>query len=151
MKRIRDFLKSHREPISYLFWGVMTTIVSWGTYSLFVTVTKSVIIANVLSWICAILFAFVTNKLWVFRSMSWSPDTVLTELWTFVAARIATGFLEIAGVPFLINIGMNQRILGIEGMVAKVFVSVVVVILNYVLSKLLVFRNDGVSEKINSK
>lgn len=147
MKQIREFLQAHREIISYLFWGVMTTVVSWGTYSLFVLLLKSVGIANALSWVCAVLFAFVTNKLWVFQSSGWSLPVVLPEIWKFFASRIATGVLEIVGVPFLVGIGINQRILGIEGMFAKVLVSVIVIILNYVLSKLLVFRKQSSSSR----
>ena len=140
MKRIKDFLLSHREIISYLFWGGMTTIVSWGSYSLFVLILKSVTVSNILSWICAVLFAFITNKIWVFRSRIWSLTVVLPEFWKFIAYRLATGALEIIGVPFLVKIGLNQQIFGIDGIVAKVLVSVAVVILNYVSSKLSVFK-----------
>ena len=140
MKRFRAFLREYYEVISYLFWGGMTTLVSWGTYSLFVTIIKSVTTANVLSWICAVLFAFVTNKLWVFRSKKWSPSVVLPEFWKFTASRLATGVLEILGVPLLVKIGLNQQILGIDGMLAKVVVSIAIVILNYLISKLLVFK-----------
>lgn len=143
MKRIRTLIQTHQEIVSYLFWGIMTTVVSWGTYSLFVTGIKSVAIANILSWICAVLFAFITNKLWVFCSKGWSLSTVLPEFWKFIAARLATGALEIIGVPTLVKFGMNQRLFGIEGMVAKVVVSVIVVVLNYALSKLLVFKNKN--------
>lgn len=140
--KIKTIVYKYQKILSYLFWGVMTTLVSWGTYSLFVTILRSVTIANVLSWICAVLFAFITNKLWVFQSRTWSLSVVLPEFWKFIAARLATGLLEMVGVPLLVKIGLNQRILGIEGMAAKIVVSVGVVILNYVLSKLLVFKNE---------
>jgi len=130
----------HQAIVSYLFWGVMTTLVSWGTYSLFVTVVRSVFIANVLSWICAVLFAFITNKLWVFQSKEWTFSVILPELWKFAAARLATGLLEIAGVPLLVCVGLDQRIVGIEGMTAKILISIVIVILNYVLSNFFVFK-----------
>jgi putative flippase GtrA len=145
-KKMRRLLKmkysidKHKEIISYLFWGVMTTIVSWGTYSLFVTAMQSVSAANILSWICAVLFAFITNKRWVFQSREWALHIMIPELLKFMAARLATGLLEIVGVPLLVYMGLNQRIAGIEGMAAKVFVSIIVTVLNYVLSKILVFR-----------
>jgi putative flippase GtrA len=140
LSKIKYFLNKYKEIIAYLFWGGMTTLVSWGTYSLFVTVLQSISVANILSWICAVLFAFVTNKLWVFQSKEWAFRLVMPELLKFVSARLATGLLEIVGVPLLVYMGLNQRIAGIEGMAAKVLVSVIVVILNYVFSKLLVFR-----------
>ncbi len=133
----------------YLIFGVLTTVVSWGSYALFeillglfisdVIVLSSV--ANVISWIIAVLFAFVTNKLWVFESKSWKGSVLVKELGSFVGSRLLTGVLEWFGVPLLMLIGLDQPILGIEGMLAKVLISVIVVILNYVLSKLLVFRN----------
>ena len=148
MKTIISLYKKHKEIIDYLFWGVMTTLVSWGTYAVFslafgmlsenaVLVTGA---ANVLSIACAIAFAYVTNKLWVFGSKSWSRAVVLPELAKFLSARLVTAVVETAGVPALVALGMNGTIFGIEGMIAKAIVSVVVVILNYVFSKLFVFK-----------
>ena len=136
---------TYQEAIDYLFWGGMTTVVSWGSYSLFVLLLQGldsvVFWANVLSWVCAVLFAFITNKLWVFQSKSWAADILFPELTKFLSSRVATGVFELIAVPSLVSIGLNQTILGIDGMVSKVLVSVVVVILNYILSKLFVFKN----------
>lgn len=65
----------------------------------------------------------------------------IPEFGKFFSARAATGIMEIAAVPFLVGIGLNQTIFGIEGMVAKVLVSVLVVLLNYVFGKLFVFKH----------
>lgn len=136
---------AYQEAIDYLFWGGMTTVVSWGSYSLFVLLLQDldsvVFWANVLSWVCAVLFAFITNKLWVFQSKSWAADILFPELTKFLSSRIATGVFEMIAVPALVAFGLNQTIFGIDGMVSKVLVSVVVVILNYLLSKLFVFKN----------
>lgn len=155
MKKLTQLLKQYREIISYLFWGVMTTVISWVTYSIFTlmlsdvehTITLGslqfsvmVLLSNILSWICAVVFAFITNKLWVFESKSWKSNVWLSEFWKFLSARIVTGVMEIIAVPLLLGIGLNQTILGIEGMVAKVIVSVLVVLLNYVFSKLFIFK-----------
>lgn len=141
--------RSHKQPIDYLFWGGMTTLVSWGSYSLFVLSLQSqalsdsalVFWANCGSWVCAVLFAFVTNKLWVFNSKSWAGQVVLGEFTKFTSSRLVTGAFEMIAVPGLVALGLNQSILGIEGMVSKVLVSVIVVILNYIASKLFVFKN----------
>lgn len=133
----------------YLIFGVLTTVVSWGSYALFeillgTFITNTIVlsaVANVLSWIVAVLFAYITNKLWVFESKSFKGNVIFKELATFVGSRLATGVLEWVGVPLLMVIGLNQSILGIEGMVAKIVISVVVVILNYILSKLFVFKD----------
>lgn len=148
-------MEKYREVIAYIFWGGMTTAVSWGSYSLFALLLKQyrstfcilgmefsavVFVANVLSWVCAVSFAFIANKMWVFNSRCWKCAVVLPELGKFVAARLATGVIEIAGVPLLVSRGLDQTVFGIEGIAAKVVVSALVLVLNYVFSKLLIFR-----------
>ena len=139
-KFICKIYEAYKEAIDYLFWGGMTTVVSWGSYSLFVLLGTGVFWGNVGSWVCAVTFAFVTNKLWVFQSKSWSGTVVFPELGKFLSSRVATGVFEMVAVPALVAIGLNQTIFGIDGMVSKVVVSVAVIVLNYVLSKLFVFK-----------
>lgn len=158
MEKITALIKKYQEIISYLFWGGMTTIVSWGSYSLFAVLFKNqinmielfgmemsvvVLVSNILSWVCAFLFAFVANKLWVFKSKSWKAEVCLPEFGKFFSARALTGVMEIVLVPLMVSLGLDQTIFGIEGMVAKVIVSVAVVILNYVFSKLFIFKSKS--------
>lgn len=129
------------EVVRYLVMGVLTTLVSWGSYALFAKACGwSITLSNILSWILAVAFAYLTNKVWVFHSCSWKIGFVIREAALFVSARLLTGVIEMAGVPLLVKLGMDRKILGVKGMAAKVAVSVLVVILNYVLSKLLIFR-----------
>lgn len=145
----RMFIK-HKEIIMYLVFGVLTTVVSWGSYAVFESVFKKAIVdvnvlvavANVLSWVTAVLFAYITNKLFVFESKSFKPTILFKELGLFVGSRLISGAVEWVGVPLLVWLGLNQTIFGVEGMVAKVLVSVIVVILNYILSKLIVFKKE---------
>ena len=138
----------NREVFMYLVFGVLTTVVSWASYALFVRIFEKlfdnndvqVAVANVLSWVAAVLFAFVTNKLWVFDSKSRKGDVVIKELGSFIAARLATGCIEWFGVPLLVKLGMDQELFGTKGMLAKIIASVLVVILNYFFSKLLIFK-----------
>lgn len=136
-----------REVFMYLVFGVLTTVVSWASYALFIKAFGSLIesdirinVSNVLSWIAAVVFAFITNKLWVFDSKSMKCSVVIREFGSFVAARLATGCIEWFGVPLLVKIGVDQVIFGTEGMVAKIIASVLVVIINYFFSKLLIFK-----------
>jgi len=152
--KVKELYKKHKEIISYIFFGALTTAVSFISYSLFVLLfnalglwsvmflgaTLSVNLANLISWVCAVLFAFITNKLWVFESKSFEKSVALPEFVKFVSSRIATGVLEIVLVPFLIWIGLSQSLLGIDGLIAKLIVTVLVIILNYILSKLLIFK-----------
>ena len=153
---LKKLLIKYQEIIAYLFWGVMTTLVNWVSFILLSKIfdgrdewivtlfgrdfSMTLLIVNGLSWLIAVLFAFVVNKLWVFNSKSWDKKTAWPEFVKFFSARVATGILEILAVPALVAVGMNATVFGVEGMVAKVFVSVFVIILNYVFSKLFVFK-----------
>ena len=140
MDKIKTLFVKYKEILLYLLFGGLTTVVSWGSYAFFVLLGLSVTSANALSWICAVLFAFVTNKLFVFESRSWALASTLREAGEFFGARILSGLLTLAGVPLLIRIGLDQPIFGVEGMLAKGTMSVIEVALNYVASKLVIFR-----------
>lgn len=146
----------------YIIFGVLTTLVNWVVYWVLMKIFGGaaeneavlfalfgreitmkvfyVFIANFVAWVAGVAFAFVTNKIWVFESKSWRFGLVMKELWLFVTARLITGVLEWFGVPLLVAMGLNQPLFGADGFVAKLIVSVIVVILNYVFSKLIIFR-----------
>lgn len=141
MDKLRTLFRKYREPISYLFFGGLTTVVSWVVYALGAgPLCLGVTPANILSWVCAVSFAFVTNKLWVFDSKGWAWPGWLREAAAFVAGRLFSGAVELGGLPLLMWLGLDQSLFGIEGLAAKVVISVVVIVLNYFLSKFLVFR-----------
>ena len=149
-----------KEILMYLIFGVFTTVVSWGTYTVFVNVCKmSVFWANFVSWICAVTFAYITNKLWVFESKSWEAEFVIKEAASFFASRGVTGVIEIVCVPLLVKtsfdnlfynlfekMGVGMKILFTDGIYSKIVVSFIIVILNYVFSKLIVFKNKKVED-----
>ena len=141
MKDIQAFSK-YRELFSYLIVGGMTTLISWGVFAL-LTNRLGPVMANPISIVVAVTFAFVANKAWVFRSKSWKKSVVFPELIKFLAGRAVTAILELIGVPVLMACGMNQTIFGKEGMLAKVLITVVVIVLNYVFSKKLVFKDEN--------
>lgn len=144
MKKIKELYFVHQEIISYLFFGGATTVINWAAYALCVGMLgMAVTPGNMLSWLVAVLFAFVTNKLWVFNSKSWAWPLWLKEAGAFFGSRIFTGLVEFAGVPLLIKLGLDMPLFGIEGFAAKLIVSVVVIILNYILSKFLAFRRKS--------
>lgn len=141
-----NLLKKYREQIMYLIFGVATTVVNWIVY---VTMQKvfhaEMTVSNAVAWVIAVLFAYVTNKLFVFESKSWKPLVVVREALAFVGARVLTGLFETFIPTLLFKIGLNQAVFGIEGFAAKAVTSIVVIVLNYVFSKLFVFRkkNEG--------
>ncbi len=149
------FFKKYEEIIVYIFFGVLATIVSWGSYAVFERVFHlSVIVSNTLSWILAMVFAFFTNKVWVFKSKSFESKLVAREFVSFAASRAVTGVIELVGVPLLEKAGLDSIFYNIvyamklekigvlltKGIYSKVILSIVIVILNYVFSKLIVFR-----------
>ena len=136
-----ELFRKYRELIVYFIVGCMTTLVNWAVYAAGVEwLHWSVAVANAVAWIAAVTFAYIANKIWVFQSFNWSPAFVLREVVLFVSARILTGLIEIAGVPLLVKLGMDQELFGVKGMWAKILVSVIVLILNYVFSKLIIFK-----------
>lgn len=133
----KSIWNKHRSVLLYLVFGGLTTLINivvfmacdqwlrWPTWQ-----------SNGLAWLLAVLFAFVTNKLFVFESRSLSGTKLLRELGLFFAARIATGALDtlivVAGIDWL----------GLNSLAVKIASNVLVVVLNYVLSKLFIFRDD---------
>ena len=122
--------------MSYLFFGGLTTLVSFGIYfSLYNYAAFSAAWSNVIAWIGAVLFAFLTNKPFVFQSRDWSASVVFPELGKFVGSRLFSGLLETAILALTVDV------LHFHNLTMKIVASVIVVVLNYVSSKLIVFRN----------
>ena len=142
MEKIKELFAKYKEQILYVFFGGLTTLINWGAYALCYNVLGvSNVPSVIIAWILGVAFAFVTNKIWVFESRSFDTKTVMRELWTFVAARLATGLLDL-GIMYL-----AVDVLGGNGNVWKLISNVIVIILNYVFSKLIVFRKQDKPEK----
>ncbi len=131
--KISKLLKNNKELISYLFFGVITTAVSILSFALFEFSGLDVLIANILSWILSVFVAFITNTLWVFGDNL--KNRVITKAFKFYAARIFTLLIEEALLLIFI------KLLGLNSFVVKCTAQVVVIVLNYVISKLFVFGN----------
>ena len=139
---MRKLFEKYREQISYLFWGGMTTLVSYATYFVFSRLLfLDPLISNVLSWICAVAFAYVTNKIFVLGSRSWELRLVAGEVWKFVSARIFSFFLEMA-IMFVF-----VKLFHFNDLVVKVCANIVVIIVNYFLSKFLIFAKKKGKEE----
>ena len=137
MKRMMELVKKHWDIVVYLFFGVLTTVVNYLVYlPCFNWLGLSAPFSNGVAWVVAVAFAYLTNKPWVFKSRDWSAKTVVPELGKFVTCRLGSGLLE-TGI-LLVTVDMLHW----NGNVMKLIVSVLVVIWNYVASKLLVFRNN---------
>ena len=138
METIRALLRKHRELISYVFWGVMTTLVNYVTYFLLKEgLHIGLVPRNVIAWAVSVLFAYFTNKLFVFRSTDWAWRVALRELWQMAASRLFTLGLETAILWLFVEK------LRCSDVIVKLAANVVVVVANYVLSKFIVFRKKA--------
>lgn len=134
MKKLLALLKKYESLLSYLFFGVLTTAVNYVIYlPCYNLWGMSASVSNVVAWVGAVIFAYLTNKPFVFKSHDWSMKTVLPELTKFVGCRIGSGLMETAIIFVTVDC------LAWNGNVMKLLTSVLVVVLNYVASKLLVF------------
>ena len=135
ISQIRELLKKHWDVVTYLFFGVLTTAVNYVVYlPLYNWLCLSATVSNCIAWVAAVVFAYLTNKPFVFKSNDWSIKTVLPEAARFVGCRIGSGVAETAIIFLTVDI------LSLNGNVMKLLTSVLVVVLNYIGSKLLVFR-----------
>lgn len=135
IQKIIHLIKKHWDIISYLFFGVLTTLVNYLVYlPCYNYFSLSATLSNVIAWAVAVTFAFLTNKPFVFKSHDWSAKTLIPELVSFLGCRVGSGALE-TGILLICC-----DILGWNANLWKIITSILVVILNYIGSKLLVFR-----------
>lgn len=137
LKKLWHFFTSP-EMISYIVFGVLTTVVNIVSFGLFRTVLHwDLLVANTLAWILSVAFAFITNKVIVFKSKSFETRLFLRELVTFVGARLLSLGVDTLGMFLLVEV------LACNDWIAKIIMNIIVVIINYVLSKLIIFKNKS--------
>lgn len=141
MNKIKALLKKYREIILYVIIGGCTTVVNWIVYTALVKAAGAdLTAANAAAWFVSVIFAFFTNKLLVFESRGFEKKTVIKEAVSFLGARVVSGVIEIFVPELLFNAGLDSALFGIEGGIAKLSVSVAVIVLNYLFSKLFIFK-----------
>ena len=131
---IEPFYKKNKEVLLYLLFGGLTFIVSILSYSFFCMVySMNELVSNIISWILAVTFAYVTNRTWVFGSNAKGFNAVSKEAVYFYLGRVVT--LVIEEIILFVFI----TIMGFNNILVKVIAQVIIIILNYVISKLAVF------------
>jgi len=124
----------NKETLVYVIFGVLTTIVDFAVFSiLHYNVHLGEIVANTIAWCAAVAFAYITNKLFVFESKSFALKILIKEIPSFVLSRVTTLIITDIFLAFAAYISMHM-------LFAKALISVVVIILNYVFSKLFIFK-----------
>ena len=123
----------NRETVSYLIFGVLTTMVDWIVHPVLRWLGHGVAVSVAGGWAAAVLFAFITNKLFVFRSYSFRPAKFWKEFVSFVSCRALTGVFTIGVMVLIVDVmGWNEWL-------GKAAVSAISLVLNYILSKLFIF------------
>lgn len=134
MDKIKEIISKYKNIVFYLFFGVCTTLINWLSYYLLYSIWKVPnVISTIIAWIVAVIFAFVTNKIWVFDSKSFEKSILLKESASFVAARLVTGLLDVIIMYVAVDLFFWNSMLW------KLLSNFIVIVINYVLSKFLVF------------
>ncbi len=134
IEKIKGLLIKHREIISYLFFGGLTTVVSFATYYALLFLKAHYIVAQIFSWVFAVIFAFVVNKIFVFKDKDVTREGLFRQVWQFVSVRIGSGVIETALLWLLVDV------VSVKEVIAKIPVTVLTVVINYIASKLLIFK-----------
>ena len=136
IQKIRALIEKYWDILIYLVFGVLTTVVNYAVYlPVYNYCGISAAVSNMIAWVVAVIFAFLTNKPFVFHSHDWSVKTVVPELIKFVSCRVASGVLE------TVILFLAVDLMAWNGNIWKLVTQVLVIVINYVGSKLLVFRN----------
>lgn len=130
-------INKYKENIAYLIFGVLTTVINFVTYFILTeTAGINTVTSNIIATTVSILFAYITNKLFVFDSKTTSTSELIEEFFRFIGARVVTGILD----TIFVYIGVEM--LYTNNKLVKTISCIIVIILNYVMSKLVVFNKQ---------
>ena len=158
----KELFTRYREIIMYVIFGALTTLVSIVTYFIIRCIfpseesvptflkwtyrlnfsggDSSTVLPNIISWIASVTFAYITNRIWVFQSKVKGFAKNTLQALSFYAARLFTLFVDLIIMFLLVNLPGIEN--GLYEFCAKVFSNIVVLVLNYVFSKVFVFRKE---------
>lgn len=132
---IKAIYKKYKELISYGFWGAMTTLVNYVVFFVCLRLLNiNYLISNVVSWVFAVMFAYITNKVFVFNSKNWSPGKLKNEAILFFIGRLLSLVVETVMLYVLVD-GLS-----FSSEIMKVFTNLVVIVINYFISKFMIFK-----------
>ena len=142
MKKLWDFgwglYKKHEEGINYLIFGFLAFVLNYILYFLFADAMQMhYMAATVLSWVLTVVFAYWTNRTFVFKSQNKDTGSVVKEFVSFIGARIATEVLELVLMYVMVDL------LSINDKISKLVCQVLVILANYVLSKIWIFKKSS--------
>lgn len=136
-----QLIRKYKEQILYLIFGGLTTLVNIAVYFICRRMSASVTLSTVVAWFVAVLFAYITNKLFVFESKCAGASQLLHEITGFFGCRLFTGLLDL-GIMYV-----SVDILNVNELAMKILSNIVVIVLNYIFSKLVIFNRNSKKEK----
>ncbi len=136
-------LRPYREAIMYLIFGGLTTLVNFIVFLTLRAFSVDLMVTNVIAWICAVLFAYLTNRRWVFVSEAKDGKALLREILSFYGARVFSllielGLFQVWAILLAPALSLQEDLTAEA--VVKLALQVVVIVLNYIFSKFIVFR-----------
>ena len=152
MSKLVELYKKYKEMILYIVFGGLTTVVNIVVYGVMYHGFGNMV-STAAAWVLSVLFAYITNKLFVFESRSFEAKVLLKEMLSFFLCRLATGLMDMAimyvfvdldvlklmHIQWSINLGITTVTIGFN-VIVKILSNVLVIILNYIFSKLIIFR-----------
>lgn len=130
-----DMYKKHEEGINYLIFGFLAFVLNYVLFFFFESLLHmNYMLATVFSWVLTVVFAYWTNRTFVFKSKSEGTSSLLKEFTSFIGARIATELLELLLMYLMVDLA------GINSYIAKLIGQTIVILTNYFLSKLWIFK-----------
>ena len=143
MELLKKYYNKYKEMILYLLFGGLTTLVNFLSYLLLAYIFSfSTVVSTAGAWILSVLFAYITNKIWVFESKCNSKKALLQEITAFFSCRAFSGILDIAVMWIFVDY------LHFNDLWMKLLSNLLVIVLNYVFSKLLIFKKQEKGEQI---
>ncbi len=137
--KIKQLLKKYETIILYLIFGVLTTVVNIILYYIFNDLLElqilegyNYLVASVIAWVGAVLFAYITNKLYVFKKKS--KEKIFREIISFITFRLLTLVFDLIIMYVLVDM------IKVDDLISKVVANIVVIVLNYVFSKIFIFK-----------
>ena len=151
MKMIKTLFIKYKELITYVIFGVLTTLVNFFAFWIFTKIFGEdlYLVNNAIAWVVGVVFAYITNKLFVFESKSWDLKVITKEITGFLGARIFSFLVEEGGMFLFVSVlGLGEKSLTLLGFtitgqfIVKILLAVIVVILNYIFSKFIIFKRQ---------
>lgn len=137
IQKAKELIEKYEEIIKYLVIGVLTTVLNYIAFAILVNgLNIEMHLSNIVAWTISVIFAYFTNKLFVFESKSFKFEVLGKEILSFGAARVFSLLLE----ELILFIFVNK--LGMEKLIIKLIANIIVIIVNYILSKFIIFKKE---------